>query len=1541
MASAVSSVSFSVTQIDSKIGDAFDDEFAKNWIETNIFAICSEAYLKTSFSFLGNLLRSVVCTIQFYAAGMLIASPIIWKDRWGILNYLLILTDWSVFDGDSNDAFTQLVLGLIITFLYILFIAICQKYFSINRTYEKWMLHGVRYLYSIILPMICPHYSICSGFLVLEVNRNPSAYNIGFLCAYIASTVFFVALLYVTTLIDDSSILISNTPTACFNVNFRLIFHITTCITSFLQPVLMLFAPWMTLSIIFIHFFLLIYLMYIVYYTPFHKFNMNALYSGLLVIGLVSSILIFIQYIINFKMRWWIVFIIPIVCGIICNFVFQRIFNKKKQKIINALKYSSIPEERTLNLLSKKEHFDTFVFASIHEALQYLYIGLLFHADMFVDFTFVRYMLEEYQKPDIVFAVARISSIFPSELQFLSYILILLNDFKSRHIGEEFMIYQMKRIHVIRQSSVSAEASARLGFIERASSENIAQLRNFWTEISKVSNQISFASLLFLRKQSLKTKSAFLDAINNYPNNSGLLQEYSRFQIECLGDFTGALETGKKLFILEQGRNLVNDYVFSVFVNGYRHYLFNNIVDTKGNFKYNNENISSSLSNSDASSSIDSSRAEIDTRNDAILLQSFNHGKLRMALQKKLKTVSIPSIRLTTGVSIINFTCVIIFYIIIGVLLPKGPETSKEIYSLGLKASDIITSIQYIMCIIGIKFLNVSNGMNVKEYVTTFFDFPPDYFDNQTSLLSNSFLAMVRRSIRLKSIFKRVVVELQTKQFHEEYQIFKENNIFFHVYNRTTNKVGLSFNESQKTLILYFILQSVGMTMYKNESSDLYKGLCNELLLNSIAVSSSFIQLQSYFEVKGKNHIHSIRSRMIVLLIAFVAIIFVLFSLLKGFNIYIIKRDMKYISNILKKVPEVDILESRKPISLKTHKTVFQSAAIHGSRDFDSNFSLHIFESYFSIIATVGILTATIMFFFNQFNNEFKVYEWFTHNSKQYNSALAILNVFFLMITKKLDNSTSKRLINKYLEEANDAHYGLIQSIGESRSFSKFLLTGGTISKTQRNYETIISAMSINSRFNTVLLWFNTLNKTGDEAAWTNGFIKAIYLFNSHLFSDFDLVQIKIHNYGASLYANSMNQMQILIVFGILYSFFSLIMHNLYVKSLKNSLDGVMQLVAMLPPLELLANSALMKFIDQNIKEDDLAIALSSSQIILSTATQACVMFDKNMTIQTINQALKTMTGYLPDQVLGRNISYLFPSKSASNSAEVPQQDVSIDQFYTLIDHLKRSEDEISSSKLTIMKENGETLLVKASVIGVRDLSEEIDMFMIIMSDLTASTQHKKKIKLAKKRVEELFQSILPAQVVPDLRAKKVSQLFLSNIATVLFVEISGYSSYVHMMLPDQLMQGLDLIYSKFHESAEEFPAVHCLKTNDELFVACCGLFDYKEEPDFQVIQAIDYAQKLLEDMDYVNEQLEIALQLKIGINTGGPLVGSVLNSTTPTFDIFGSFISLACRMQADGPEGVIQIGESTYQYIDNKKYDVREGEKMAGSPTYIVNSPI
>lgn len=93
------------------------------------------------------------------------------------------------------------------------------------------------------------------------------------------------------------------------------------------------------------------------------------------------------------------------------------------------------------------------------------------------------------------------------------------------------------------------------------------------------------------------------------------------------------------------------------------------------------------------------------------------------------------------------------------------------------------------------------------------------------------------------------------------------------------------------------------------------------------------------------------------------------------------------------------------------------------------------------------------------------------------------------------------------------------------------------------------------------------------------------------------------------------------------------------------------------------------------------------------------------------------------------------------------------------------------------MKESGETLLVKASVICTRDSSEEINMFMIIMSDLTASIQHKKKIKMAKKRVEGLFSSILPAQVVPDLRTKKVGHLFHSDITTVLFVEIAGDSS--------------------------------------------------------------------------------------------------------------------------------------------------------------------
>lgn len=58
-------------------------------------------------------------------------------------------------------------------------------------------------------------------------------------------------------------------------------------------------------------------------------------------------------------------------------------------------------------------------------------------------------------------------------------------------------------------------------------------------------------------------------------------------------------------------------------------------------------------------------------------------------------------------------------------------------------------------------------------------------------------------------------------------------------------------------------------------------------------------------------------------------------------------------------------------------------------------------------------------------------------------------------------------------------------------------------------------------------------------------------------------------------------------------------------------------------------------------------------------------------------------------------------------------------------------------------------------------------------------------------------------------------------------------------------------------------------------------------------------------------------LNVRIGINTGGPLIAGVLGTDKPTFDIIGDPINVASRLQSTDMPGRIQISQATYDLIN------------------------
>jgi class 3 adenylate cyclase len=68
-------------------------------------------------------------------------------------------------------------------------------------------------------------------------------------------------------------------------------------------------------------------------------------------------------------------------------------------------------------------------------------------------------------------------------------------------------------------------------------------------------------------------------------------------------------------------------------------------------------------------------------------------------------------------------------------------------------------------------------------------------------------------------------------------------------------------------------------------------------------------------------------------------------------------------------------------------------------------------------------------------------------------------------------------------------------------------------------------------------------------------------------------------------------------------------------------------------------------------------------------------------------------------------------------------------------------------------------------------------------------------------------------------------------------------------------------------------------------------------------------ALRVIED---VNVKLSAALSINIGVNSGGPILGT----DKPTFDIIGGAINIAARLQSNDLSRYIEISEQTQALI-------------------------
>ena len=199
-----------------------------------------------------------------------------------------------------------------------------------------------------------------------------------------------------------------------------------------------------------------------------------------------------------------------------------------------------------------------------------------------------------------------------------------------------------------------------------------------------------------------------------------------------------------------------------------------------------------------------------------------------------------------------------------------------------------------------------------------------------------------------------------------------------------------------------------------------------------------------------------------------------------------------------------------------------------------------------------------------------------------------------------------------------------------------------------------------------------------------------------------------------------------------------------------------------------------------------------------------------------------------------------------------------------------------------------------------------------------------KKLEIEKAKSDELLLNILPENIAD--RLKKGDNLisdYHENI-TMIFIDIVNFTPQAAEIKANDLVGILNKVFKTYDELAIQCN-IEKIKTIGDSYFAISQL---GKDRISSAIDVIEFAKRVIQNTyDINNEITKIDLQVRIGINSG-PVTTGVIGKNKFAFDLWGSSVNKASRLESTCPPGKIQISEET-KILIGERYNTRIRKNM------------
>lgn len=180
-------------------------------------------------------------------------------------------------------------------------------------------------------------------------------------------------------------------------------------------------------------------------------------------------------------------------------------------------------------------------------------------------------------------------------------------------------------------------------------------------------------------------------------------------------------------------------------------------------------------------------------------------------------------------------------------------------------------------------------------------------------------------------------------------------------------------------------------------------------------------------------------------------------------------------------------------------------------------------------------------------------------------------------------------------------------------------------------------------------------------------------------------------------------------------------------------------------------------------------------------------------------------------------------------------------------------------------------------------------------------------------RANSLLSNTLPVHIINRMNRNPKEVFFADSYtsASVLVMDIVSFTEYSSQLDAKSVVTLLDSLFSQIDSVIDSYH-VEKIKTHGDNYVAATGIPN-SDENSYKNIAL--FALKIIDIVENFNKSHNTNCQLRIGIHCG-PLIAGVIGKKKYTYDLWGSTVTFAYRMNSTDIPGRIQVSREFYEKL-------------------------